>query len=49
MPYREQSVVREPEDDDVACGNDALNGLEECDDGNNVDGDGCTASCIAEY
>jgi len=31
------------------CGNDALNGGEECDDGNNVDGDGCRADCTAEY
>ena len=31
------------------CGNDALNGSEGCDDGNNVDGDGCTADCVAEY
>ena len=31
------------------CGNDALNGGEECDDGNNVNGDGCAADCTAEY
>jgi cysteine-rich repeat protein len=31
------------------CGNDALNGVEECDDGNNDDGDGCAADCTAEY
>jgi cysteine-rich repeat protein len=31
------------------CGNDALNGGEECDDGNNVGGDGCAADCTAEY
>jgi cysteine-rich repeat protein len=31
------------------CGNDALNGTEGCDDGNNVDGDGCAADCTAEY
>jgi cysteine-rich repeat protein len=31
------------------CGNDALNGGEGCDDGNNVDLDGCAADCIAEY
>ena len=37
--------------DDVCnlCGNDALNGGEECDDGNNLDGDGCGADCTAEY
>jgi cysteine-rich repeat protein len=31
------------------CGNDMLNGGEECDDGNNVDGDGCASDCTAEY
>ncbi len=31
------------------CGNDAINGGEECDDGNNVDGDGCASDCTAEY
>jgi cysteine-rich repeat protein len=31
------------------CGNDALNGGEGCDDGNNVSGDGCRADCTAEY
>jgi cysteine-rich repeat protein len=31
------------------CGNDALNGVEGCDDGNNVSGDGCAADCTAEY
>ncbi|KPK15135.1 MAG: hypothetical protein AMJ62_10335 [Myxococcales bacterium SG8_38] len=31
------------------CGDDALNGGEGCDDGNNVSGDGCAADCTAEY
>ncbi|RLB48920.1 MAG: hypothetical protein DRJ42_22155 [Deltaproteobacteria bacterium] len=31
------------------CGNNALNGGEECDDGNNASGDGCAADCTAEY
>jgi cysteine-rich repeat protein len=31
------------------CGNNALNGGEECDDGNNMSGDGCAADCTAEY
>ena len=31
------------------CGNNILNGGEECDDGNNVNGDGCAADCTAEY
>ena len=31
------------------CGNDDLNGGEGCDDGNNVNVDGCAADCTAEY
>ena len=31
------------------CGNDALNGGEGCDDGNNIDGDGCSATCVMEF
>lgn len=31
------------------CGNDTLSGGEECDDGNNLDGDGCAADCTAEF
>jgi MYXO-CTERM domain-containing protein len=30
------------------CGNGAVTGDEQCDDGNNVDGDGCTALCDLE-
>lgn len=30
------------------CGNGAVEGAEECDDGNNRDGDGCSASCRVE-
>ncbi|MFC1811057.1 hypothetical protein ACFLZH_06145, partial [Patescibacteria group bacterium] len=30
------------------CGNFILEGGESCDDGNIVNGDGCSASCIAE-
>lgn len=30
------------------CGNGAINGGEECDDGNNVNGDGCAANCTHE-
>ena len=30
------------------CGDGAWNEGEECDDGNTVDGDGCSASCLAE-
>jgi cysteine-rich repeat protein len=30
------------------CGNGILEGSEECDDGNNDDGDGCTSDCLPE-
>lgn len=30
------------------CGNGVVEGLEECDDGNNTDGDGCSSSCLDE-
>lgn len=30
------------------CGNSALDGSEQCDDGNNISGDGCSASCKIE-
>lgn len=29
-----------------SCGDGVLNAGEECDDGNNVDGDGCSATCV---
>ena len=31
----------------VACGNGRIEGDEECDDGNEVDGDGCNRDCVA--
>ena len=31
------------------CGDGAIGGTEQCDDGNNTDGDGCTAGCVAEF
>jgi len=33
----------------VDCGNGFLEGDEECDDGNLIDNDGCSSSCIVEY
>lgn len=33
---------------EVACGDGSINGEEECDDGNNLDSDGCSALCIVE-
>ena len=32
----------------MLCGNDALNGGEECDDGNLINGDGCASDCTVE-
>jgi cysteine-rich repeat protein len=32
----------------IPCGNGNLDSGEECDDGNNLDGDGCAADCILE-
>jgi cysteine-rich repeat protein len=32
----------------VICGDGMLQGSEQCDDGDNVSGDGCSASCVAE-
>jgi cysteine-rich repeat protein len=34
-----------PGEEEPVCGNGALEGPEECDDGNRVDGDGCTHFC----
>jgi RHS repeat-associated protein len=31
------------------CGDGILEGFEECDDGNTIDGDGCSAQCRQEY
>ncbi len=31
------------------CGNSIVEGAETCDDGNNIDGDGCSSTCVAEY
>ncbi|MCB9738547.1 MAG: DUF4215 domain-containing protein [Deltaproteobacteria bacterium] len=31
------------------CGNGIVEGTEECDDGNNADGDGCSSTCVAAY
>src|SRR5262245_52273536 len=33
----------------AACGDGALDGVEECDDGNTVGGDGCSASCLLPW
>jgi cysteine-rich repeat protein len=36
------------ETDDPVCGNGDLEGLEECDDGNLIDDDGCSSTCAIE-
>lgn len=38
----------QPEEPTPVCGNNTVEGDEECDDGNTTDGDGCTASCVTE-
>jgi cysteine-rich repeat protein len=30
------------------CGDELTNGMEECDDGNLIDGDGCSSICVLE-
>jgi cysteine-rich repeat protein len=39
------SVEAQPE----GCGDSIVGPGEQCDDGNNTDGDGCSANCILEY
>ena len=34
---------------DAACGNWCIEPGEECDDGNQTDGDGCSAACVAVF
>ncbi len=34
--------------DEETCGNNTLNSQEECDDGNTLDGDGCSSECTLE-
>jgi cysteine-rich repeat protein len=36
-------------DDCTFCGDGNADASEECDDGNNLDGDGCSASCVKEF
>jgi cysteine-rich repeat protein len=33
----------------IVCGDSVTEGTEECDDGNLIDGDGCSAVCVTEY
>jgi cysteine-rich repeat protein len=41
-------VLTEADYNEVACGNGELEGLEECDDNNLIDGDGCDSECKIE-
>lgn len=34
--------------EEICCGNGLIEDVEECDDGNTVDGDGCSASCVGD-
>lgn len=42
-PYALEYEVRKP-----TCGDQRVEGTEQCDDGNQIDGDGCGSSCILE-
>ena len=44
MSCGEQVVVRETQ---AACGNGQLDADEQCDDGNTLNDDACTAACVA--
>ena len=48
VPNPQNSGGSEPEPE-FYCGDGSLDEGEECDDGNNEDGDGCSALCIIEY
>ena len=45
MAYFDACVLAE---EDIHCGDKELDNNEQCDDGNNVDGDGCSANCTIE-
>jgi cysteine-rich repeat protein len=47
-PEEPVPVVVLPEEPLPVCGNGELEEGEECDDGNNIDGDGCSATCELE-
>jgi cysteine-rich repeat protein len=47
-PPEEPPVEVLPEEPLPVCGNGELEEGEECDDGNNIDGDGCSAACELE-
>ena len=41
-------VPQQPQCTVAGCGNGAVDGNEQCDDGNQIDGDGCSANCTVE-
>ncbi|MBI3336582.1 DUF4215 domain-containing protein [Candidatus Peregrinibacteria bacterium] len=41
-------VLQFPEEPISICGDTRIEGIEECDDGNEEDGDGCSATCLLE-
>ena len=38
----------DPKNDPNLCGNGIINSPEQCDDGNNANGDGCSSGCLIE-
>ena len=48
MGYSENVVVTQVWHRRAICGNGQQEGDEPCDDGNTVDGDGCSSTCISE-
>ncbi|TVR04149.1 MAG: DUF4215 domain-containing protein [Deltaproteobacteria bacterium] len=44
----EDPCLDDPESCEAVCGNGAIEGDEECDDGNTEDGDGCSSDCRIE-
>jgi cysteine-rich repeat protein len=48
LPTDDASIdeTGETGDDNPVCGNGAVEGVEQCDDGNSVNGDGCENTCI---
>jgi cysteine-rich repeat protein len=49
MPHLAKDVFIAPGGCDMFCGNGVVSGKEECDDGGNADGDGCSVDCKLEW
>lgn len=46
--YNNATMVCDPVMGGMTCGNNIVEGTEECDDGNTIDGDGCSSTCQNE-